>query len=123
MKISMDIIQLTQIFLLHFIQLAQASERVTETWKNAKDGIKINLRQTIFSKLKNKTLTTYHNANIIQQTNSSTLPQCGNACQDVEQCLSFLFYRNSLNCVLVDHYVNKWDFEDSDDADYYEIKV
>jgi len=51
------------------------------------------------------------------------LIQFGNACQDVEQCLSFLFYRNSINCILVDHSVNERDMEDCDEANYYEIKV
>jgi len=101
-----------------------SSERVIETWKNT-TNIKLQSKHTVFTKFSNKTFKTNHNVNIIQQTNDSTTAKCGNACQDEEQCLGFLFHRNrqSLSCLLVAQHVNDRDMDDDDGADYYEIKV
>ena len=116
---------LVQIFLWDFIHFGLARKRVTETWKDTNHGFKFKIKKSLFTKIGNKKFKTNNNVNIIQQTQHSTVTHCGKACQDLAPCLSFLFYRKKqpLNCLLVDHSVNKRDMEDDNGADYYEIEV
>jgi len=103
--------------ILCFLHFGYGFEKVSETSKDTDDGFKFKIKRSLFTKIPNVKLKTTDAVNIIQQS--------GKACQDLIPCLSFLFYRKkqSLNCLLINHSVNKKALEDDNEADYYEIEV
>jgi len=111
--------------ILCFLHFGYGFEKVSETSKDTDDGFKFKIKRSLFTKIPNVKLKTTDAVNIIQQTQHSTPTHCGKACQDLIPCLSFLFYRKkqSLNCLLINHSVNKKALEDDNEADYYEIEV